>query len=173
MANRSLFSELKRRNVFRVGLAYLVASWLLIQLTDVLVPMLVLPEWVSRFIFLLLIVLAIPVLIAAWALELTPDGIKLEKNVVRDESNTAHTGKRLDRIIIGVLAVLVISLLVDRVFISGSDETPQATGAGVDKSIAVLPFADLCLQRRGQKCRDYRGRTGSCARPRRIGAAIR
>ncbi|MCH7899160.1 MAG: hypothetical protein IIC62_07425, partial [Proteobacteria bacterium] len=121
MANRSLFSELKRRNVFRVGLAYLVASWLLIQLTDVLVPMLVLPEWVSRFIFLLLIVLAIPVLIAAWALELTPDGIKLEKNVVRDESNTVHRGKRLDKIIIGVLAVLVISLLVDRVFISGSD----------------------------------------------------
>lgn len=143
MASSGLFSELKRRNVFRVGLAYLVASWLLIQLTDVLVPMLVLPEWVSRFIFLLLVVLAIPTLIAAWALELTPDGIKLEKNVVRDESNTAHTGKRLDKIIIGVLAVLVFSLLVDRVYFSGSGEAQQATAANVDKSIAVLPFADL------------------------------
>ncbi len=83
MASSSLFSELKRRNVFRVGLAYLVASWLLIQLTDILVPMLALQDWVSRFIFLLLVVLAVPVLIAAWALELTPDGIKLEKNVER------------------------------------------------------------------------------------------
>ncbi len=83
MASSGLFSELKRRNVFRVGLAYLVASWLLIQLTDILVPMLALQDWVSRFIFLLLVVLAVPVLIAAWALELTPDGIKLEKNVER------------------------------------------------------------------------------------------
>ena len=143
MANRSLFSELKRRNVFRVGLAYLVASWLLIQLTDVLVPMLVLPEWVSRFIFLLLIVLAIPTLIAAWALELTPDGIKLEKNVVRDESTTAHRSKRLDKIIIGALAILVVVLLVYRVFFSGSDEAQQANVVNVDKSIAVLPFVDL------------------------------
>lgn len=143
MASSGLFSELKRRNVFRVGLAYLVASWLLIQLTDILVPMLTLQDWVSRFIFLLLVVLAVPVLIAAWALELTPDGIKLEKNVVRDESNTAHTGKRLDKIIIGVLAVLVFSLLVDRVYFSGSGEAQQATAANVDKSIAVLPFADL------------------------------
>ena len=63
-----LIGELKRRNVFKVAIAYLVASWLVIQLADILVPMLTLPEWVSRFIFLLLVVLFIPTLIAAWAL---------------------------------------------------------------------------------------------------------
>ncbi len=139
----NLFNELKRRNVFRVTLAYLVASWLLIQLVDVLVPMLVLPEWVSRFIFLLLVVLFIPTIIAAWALELTPDGIKLEKNIDRGESVTPRSGKRLDQLIISVLAVLVVMLLVDRVFLSRSGDASMDSRAGVDKSIAVLPFADL------------------------------
>jgi hypothetical protein len=60
----SLFDELKRRNVFRVAIAYFVAAWALIQLSDILVPMLNLPEWVARFIFLLLIILCVPTLIA-------------------------------------------------------------------------------------------------------------
>ena len=67
-----LIGELKRRNVFKVGVAYLVASWLIVQLAEILVPMLLLPEWVGRLIFLLLAVLFVPTLIAAWALELTP-----------------------------------------------------------------------------------------------------
>ncbi len=139
----NLFNELKRRNVFRVTIAYLIASWLLIQLVDILVPMLTLPEWVSRFIFLLLVVLFIPVIIAAWALELTPDGIKLEKNVDRGDSLTPRTGKRLDRLIIGVLAVLVAVLLIDKVFLSRSGDASIESAAGADKSIAVLPFSDL------------------------------
>ena len=104
----SLFDELKRRNVFRVAIAYLVAAWLLIQLTDILVPMLTLPEWVSRFILLLLVILFIPTLIAAWALEMTPEGLKLEKNVDRSESITPKTGKKLNGMIIGVLALAVV-----------------------------------------------------------------
>ena len=139
----SLFDELKRRNVFRVAIAYLVATWLIIQLTDILVPMLTLPEWVSRFIFLLLVVLFVPTVIAAWALEMTPEGIKLEKNVDRTESITPHTGKKLNGMIIGVLALAVVLLLVDKVWLSGSDAGEVAATAAVDKSVAVLPFTDL------------------------------
>jgi len=139
----SLFDELKRRNVFRVAVAYLVASWLVIQLTDILVPMLTLPEWVSRFIFLLLVVLFIPTLIAAWALELTPDGIKLEKNVDRSASVTPQTGSKLNGMIIGVLALAVVLLLVDKVWLSGDDGVEVVSTTTVDKSVAVLPFADL------------------------------
>jgi len=139
----NLIGELKRRNVFRVAIAYLVASWLVIQLTDILVPMLTLPEWVNRFIFLLLVVLFVPTLIAAWALELTPDGIRLEKNVDRSASVTPQTGQRLNHVIIGVLALAVTVLLVDKVWLSDGDGDATATDVAVEKSVAVLPFSDL------------------------------
>ncbi len=137
----SLFNELKRRNVFRVAIAYLIASWLLIQLADILIPMLTLPEWVARLIFLLLLILFIPTLIGAWALELTPEGLKLEKDVDRSSSITPNTGKKLNGVIIGVLALAVVVLMVDKLYLS-NDSSPEVT-ASIDKSIAVLPFADL------------------------------
>ena len=139
----SLFDELKRRNVFRVAIAFMIASWLVIQLTDILVPLLTLPEWVSRFIFLLLVVLFIPTLIAAWALELTPEGIKLERNVDRTTSITPQTGKKLNSMIIGVLALAVVVLLADKFLLSGDGSEDTAIAASVEKSVAVLPFADL------------------------------
>ena len=135
----SLFHELKRRNVFRVAIAYLISAWLLIQLANILIPMLTLPEWVSRLILLLLVILFIPTLILAWAFELTPDGLKREKDVDRSQSITHRTGRRLDFIIIGVLAVAVAWLSFDKV---GTD-TPPVEIVNIDKSIAVLPFADL------------------------------
>lgn len=139
----SLITELKRRNVFKVAAAYLVAAWLLIQLADILVPMLTLPEWVSRFIVLLLIIFFVPTLIAAWALEMTPEGLKLEKNVDRSTSITPQTGKKLNHTIIGVLALAVVLLLVDKVWLSGEQGGEAMPVASVDKSVAVLPFADL------------------------------
>ncbi len=137
----SLFNELKRRNVFRVAIAYLVAAWLIVQLAEILIPMLLLPEWVGRFVFLLLVVLFVPTVIAAWALEMTPDGIRLEKNVDRSQSITPQTGRRLNHLTIGVLALAVAVLLVDKLWLSGDAPAPPA--ADVDKSVAVLPFADL------------------------------
>ena len=138
-----LVDELKRRNVFKVAVAYLVAAWLIVQLVEILIPMLLLPEWVGRFIFLLLVVLFVPTLIAAWALELTPDGIKLEKNVDRSTSITPKTGQKLNGLIIGVLALAVVVLLVDKVWLSDAREGRYEATASVDKSVAVLPFADL------------------------------
>ncbi|MDA0705880.1 MAG: hypothetical protein O2805_04485 [Proteobacteria bacterium] len=137
----SLFNELKRRIVFRVAIAYLVSAWLLIQLTDILVPMLTLPDWVDRLVLLMLLILFVPVLIAAWALELTPDGIKLEKQVDRTASITPSTGKKINAITIGLLALAVVVLLVDKMYFG--DDVDSVAVTTVDKSIAVLPFADL------------------------------
>jgi adenylate cyclase len=99
----SLLQELKRRNVFRVGIAYLMASWLLLQITDILVPILDLPDSAARLVFLLLVIGLIPALIFAWAFELTPEGIKRERDVDRNQSVTSQTGRKLDRIIIAFL----------------------------------------------------------------------
>ena len=72
----SIFKELQQRNVFKVGIAYLVVAWIIIQLADVLAPQLKLPEWTPRMITFF-VMLGFPVsLVMAWALELTPQGVK-------------------------------------------------------------------------------------------------
>ena len=137
----SLFAELKRRNVFRVGLAYVVLSWLLLQVGDTLAPALHLPEWINSALAFFLI-LGFPLAIFfAWAFELTPDGLKLEKNVDRDASITPVTGRKLDRTII---AILVVAL---GYFVWQSQKAPTVdeiveTAAG-QESIAVLPFENM------------------------------
>ena len=101
----SLFKELKRRNVFRVGIAYTVATWLLIQVTDTVFPRIGLPDSAVTLVIALLVIGFIPALILAWAFEMTPEGIKREKDVDRDKSITPTTGRKLDRAIIGILAI--------------------------------------------------------------------
>jgi hypothetical protein len=152
----SFFEELKRRNVVRVGIAYVIAAWLLLQLTEVLIELLDLPDVAGRFVILLLIVGFIPALIFAWAFEMTPEGIKREKDVDRSQSITGQTGHKLDRTIIAILALAVVYFVYDK-FQSGEAEMPAATpetivqtqapadaeAITIDPSIAVLPFADL------------------------------
>ena len=131
----SFVQELKRRNVFRVALIYIVVSWLLMQVGDVMFPALLLPEWSTRMLVAFLI-LGLPIaLIFAWAYEITPDGIKKTRDVVPDDSITSTTGRKIDFLIIGVLAIAV-ALLGLKVWTS--DDTELAVGT--DKSIAVLPF---------------------------------
>jgi TolB-like protein/cytochrome c-type biogenesis protein CcmH/NrfG len=101
----SFFEELKRRNVVRVGIAYAVSTWILLQLTDVVAEILQLPEWAPKLILLILVVGFVPALIFAWAFEMTPDGIVREKDVDRSESITPRTGRKLDYTIIGLLAL--------------------------------------------------------------------
>jgi hypothetical protein len=92
-----LFEELKRRNVVRVGIAYLVAAWLVLQVIDVVLENLPVPPWVMQVI-LLLTALGFPLAIVfAWAFELTPEGLKRERDVDRSESITPQTGRKLDR----------------------------------------------------------------------------
>ncbi len=101
----SFFTELKRRNVLRVAFVYLVAAWLILQVADLIVPILGVPEWSSKLIFLLLI-LGFPIsLILAWAFEMTPEGLKKGKDVDRSQSITSQTGRRIDFVIIGSLAL--------------------------------------------------------------------
>ena len=142
-----LFYELKRRNVFRVAIAFGVASWLILQIVDILLPMLGLPEWIGKAVLLLLIVSFPIALILAWALELTPEGIKLEKNVDQSQSITAETGRKLNFMIIATLVVaLGISIYLN---FGGGEEAPVdpgsaavASGETASPSIAVLPFAN-------------------------------
>jgi hypothetical protein len=91
-----LFEELKRRNVIRVGIAYVVAAWLVLQFSDLVLENIGAPAWVIQSIMLVLAI-GLPItLIIAWAFELTPDGLKLESEVDRSQTITPQTGRKLD-----------------------------------------------------------------------------
>ncbi|MEM7283972.1 MAG: adenylyl cyclase, partial [Pseudomonadota bacterium] len=136
---KSLFVELKRRNVFKVGVTYVVLSWLLIQVADTLVPILGLPDAVSKIILLLLI-LGFPLAVFfAWAYELTPDGIKKEEHVDPQTSITHITGRKLDFIIIAALSIALTYFVVKEYWLPPPG--PEAPNAAV-VTIAVLPFAN-------------------------------
>jgi TolB-like protein len=138
----SIWNELKRRNVVRVAVAYGVVSWLVLQLTDVLMPILDLPEWVDGLVFLLLLVGFLLALVLSWAYELTPDGIAREKDVDRSVSITPSTGRKLDRVIIAVLAVALVIFAVER-FAWNSDPSPEMVVDDGPRTIAVLPFLNM------------------------------
>jgi len=125
----SLFVELKRRNVFRVGLAYLVASWLLMQMVDVLAPVFALPDWAPKLIFLILAIGLVPAIIFSWVFEMTPEGIKRESEVDRSNSITQTTAKKLDMVTIGLLVAAIAAVALDR-FMPG----PEAPTTGSDIS---------------------------------------
>ena len=101
----SLYNELKRRNVFRVAIAYLAGAWLLTEVAGTLFPVFGIPDWGIRFMVIVFALGFVPALIISWAYELTPEGIKREQDVVRDASITHVTAKRLDGITIGLIVV--------------------------------------------------------------------
>jgi TolB-like protein/tetratricopeptide (TPR) repeat protein len=160
----SFFQELKRRNVVRVGIAYVLMGWVLLQAADFGLDLIDAPNWVIQA-FAMLVALGLPIaLFLAWAFELTPEGIKRESEIDRSQSITTKTGRKLDFAIIGVLAVIIIGMGVERLYFAekGSEKgsepfsetsAQQASASGekgsdpisnpISKSIAVLPFADL------------------------------
>ena len=109
----SLFNELKRRNVFRVGFAYAVVGWLVAQVADVALESFGAPDWVMKTLLLLILRGFVLALFIAWVYEMTPQGIRRESQVDRTQSVAQSTGRKLDRIIIGFLALAVIFLLAD------------------------------------------------------------
>lgn len=134
----SFVEELKRRNVVRVGLAYAVIGWVLAQIAEFAFENFGAPEWVLKS-FVVLLLLGLPiVLFLAWAFEVTPEGIKLEKDVDRSQSITPKTGRKLDRMIIGVLAIALAYLAYDK--FSGEESNVVSDE---EQSIAVLPFANM------------------------------
>jgi TolB-like protein/Tfp pilus assembly protein PilF len=140
----SFIEELKRRNVFKVGAAYVVMAWLVAQGVDVFLDNFGAPDWVIKTI-LLLLVAGLPVaLFFAWAFELTPEGIKKEKDVDRSQSITHETGRKLDYTIIAVLLVALSWFAWDKFApADGGGPANTETTAAVEKSIAVLPFVNM------------------------------
>ena len=160
----SFFAELKRRNVFKVGIAYAIVAWLLIQIVSIVVPAYKAPAWVMP-IFITLISIGFPIaLILAWAFELTPDGIKVTATEGPAQFHTRTTGQRLNYFIIGVLVLTVAFLVVDNYVLkeppAAGSKTPgtsvvtgtvspaknvqdKAKPVAPANSIAVLPFINM------------------------------
>lgn len=139
----SVWAELKRRNVVRVAIAYAIVAWLLIEVSATTFPILNLPEWTVTLVTVLLLIGFPVAVIFAWAYELTPEGLKKEKDVDRTESITHVTGRKLDFIIIGVLTVAVGFLLFDKLYLSDGGTLREEIIATKRQSIAVLPFVAM------------------------------
>ena len=118
----SFFKELKRRNVFKVTIAYVVMAWLVMQVADVILNNVEAPGWVFHVILLLLGIGLLFAIFFAWAYELTPEGIKKEKDIDRTQSITHVTGRKLDFIIIGIMAVALGYFAYDKLVLFASRE---------------------------------------------------
>ena len=158
----SFFAELKRRNVLRVAVLYAVVSWLVLQVADVGVSLLGLPTWIGRAVFLFL-ALGFPLaLILSWVYEMTPDGIRREKDIDHHESRTHETGRKINVLIVVLLVLAIVGLIADRLIPEkpsaqptehaqdmgmGDPETvvqaEHMTAAVPERSIAVLPFENM------------------------------
>ncbi|MDZ7772679.1 MAG: hypothetical protein U5K31_08075 [Balneolaceae bacterium] len=142
---RSLFGELKRRNIYRVGVVYAITGWVVVQIASVASEAFGAPAWVMKML-ITLVVLGFPVaLVFAWAFEITPDGIQRTAEVESDESVSRQTGRKLNYWIIGMLAGAVVLLLAERIWLAGSSsgEVASPTTAEAEPSLAVLPFLDI------------------------------
>ena len=150
MNPKNFFTELKRRNVYKVAVAYAVVAWLLVQVATQVFPFFEIPNWAVRLVVLVLIA-GFPVsLVFSWAFEITPEGIVRETDVEPGKSITHHTGKKVVAITI-VLAIVASGLLAFRLFgpkliVPRHDASPARTEVATaiqEKSIAVLPFDSL------------------------------
>src|SRR5690242_4920972 len=135
------FGELKRRNVYKVAVAYAVVAWLLVQVATQVFPFFEVPNWAIRLVVLVLAIGFVVALVFSWVFELTPAGLKRTEDVEVGESMTKGTGRRIDFVIIAVL-LLIIGIFAYQRFARPRVTSP--TGAQIpEKSIAVLPFENL------------------------------
>jgi TolB-like protein/Flp pilus assembly protein TadD len=140
MNPRSFFAELKRRNVYKVAVAYAVVAWLTIQAASIFLPAFNAPQWAMQVVILILVVGFPIALVFSWAFEITPEGIVRESEVSADQSITHHTGRKIVALTI-VLAVVATGLLIFQLIRRGSKSPSAATIS--NKSIAVMPFDNL------------------------------
>jgi TolB-like protein/Tfp pilus assembly protein PilF len=159
----ALFDELKRRNVIKVGIAYIVMAWLVLQVADVILNNIEAPGWMFHVLLLFLGIGFLFTVFFAWAFELTPEGLKREHEVDRSQSITRKTARKLDFVIIGVLLLALSYFVYDKFFPStqyepdlvevpsldegewtGADFATETEAAGITgRSIAVLPFVNM------------------------------
>ncbi len=154
----SVWAELRRRNVVKVAVAYAIVGWLLVEVASVVLPTFKAPEWIMQ-VFTFLVIVGFPLaLILAWAFELTPEGIKREKDVDRSQSITHITGRKFDYLIIAALVLALGFFAFDKFVLDPSRDadliqttteavTEQVTESLIsevpDNSIAVLPFVNM------------------------------
>jgi TolB-like protein len=136
---KNFFGELRRRNVYKVAIAYGVVAWLLMQVASQIFPFFEIPNWAVRLVVLLLVIGFPVALILAWAFELTPEGIKRAEDVDLSKSITRKTGRKLDFFIIAVLLLVIAALLFQRFH----PKVSRPVSSSLEKSIAVLPFENL------------------------------
>ena len=135
----SIFTELKRRNVFRVGIAYILVSWAIVRFVDIIQDPLTLPEWFQR-VTIVLLAIGLPIaLLLSWAYEVTPEGVKKTEEVDKSQSITHRSGQRINKLIIGALVLAIGFIIYDKTVVPANDREAKAREA----SIAVLPFIDL------------------------------
>ena len=141
------FSELKRRNVVRVAIAYAVVGWVVLQFLDIVAPLLGLPEVFQKGV-LVLLAIGFPIaLVLSWAYEVTPDGVKKTEEVDRSTSLTHGTGRKINMLVIVGLVFAVGFLLLDKFYLASAPAVEVIPVAeAVQPSIAVLPFSDLSSQ---------------------------
>ncbi len=142
---QDFLDELKRRNVLRVAIAYLVLAWLLVQVGSVLLPTFEAPAWVMRVLVLVLAAGFVVTLVFSWVFELTPDGVKRESEIDRSQSVTTQTARKLD---VAVIVLLIAAIGVAVASRGGRlKDTPAAvaveTKRDVRPSVAVLPFVNM------------------------------
>ncbi|MEY2496247.1 MAG: hypothetical protein QOJ45_2739 [Verrucomicrobiota bacterium] len=145
MASPGFLSELKRRNVYKVAVAYVVVAWLLIQAGSILFPTFDAPAWAMKILVVLLVLGFAPVVIAAWAFEITPEGIKRESEVDPDRSIKHHTGRKIiaGTVIVAVIAAALLAFQLIRRPPALGNEPSGSILPMVEKSVAVLPFQNL------------------------------
>jgi TolB-like protein/Flp pilus assembly protein TadD len=132
----NFFAELKRRNVYKVAVAYAVVGWLVIQAASIILPTFEAPPWILKVVIFVLIIGFPVALVFAWAFELTPEGLKRTEDVDVTESMTRRTGRKLDFLIIAVLLVVIGVLVFQRLH----PTAPPTRWNIPEKSVAVLPF---------------------------------
>jgi TolB-like protein len=154
----SLFGELKRRNVFRVGAAYVVTAWLIIQVVETLFPIYNLSDAAVRLVVNVLAIGLVPVLVLAWVFEWTPEGLKKERDADHQHPASLRAARRLDRMILVVLALALGYFIFDKFLLDPARDAEKLTSAVEqareqgrteakaevrDSSVAVLAFQDL------------------------------
>ena len=156
---KNYFEELKRRNVFKAALAYIVVAWIIIQVASIVFPAFKASPEILRSIIIILVIGFPAWLVFAWVYEMTPDGLKKTKAVDRKKSITSETGSRFNKLILGALGVAII-LLAANLYSSFTRAEPSEAGnikslvtenpadkSKEEKSVAVLAFADMSPQK--------------------------
>ncbi len=147
------FTELKRRNVIRMAGLYLVGAWLITQVAGTVLPMFDAPAWLPRSVVVLLAIGFVPALVFAWVFEMTPSGLKRDDEVAPAESIAPQTARRMDRMLLVVMALALGYFAFDKFVLAPAREmtpapvTTEAAGlstpATSEASIAVLPFLNM------------------------------